>query len=146
MNETLCHREDELLAALARGLVGTELTEHVANCASCSELQLLAGALLDDRHAAVADAPVPAAGTMWWRMRVRQRHEAQATARRSLLIGQAATLLIALTVVGAVFGEAVVSGMRALFADLHLSTPLLLALATSLLLVPIGGWVAVRQK
>lgn len=146
MNETLCHREDELLAALARGLVGAELTEHVASCSSCSELQLLASALLDDRHAAVAEAPVPAAGTMWWRMRVRQRHEAQATARRSLLIGQAATLLIALTVVGAVFGEAVVSGMRTLFDNLHLSTPLLLALATSALLLPIGGWVAVRQK
>lgn len=147
MNEMLCIREEELLEALGRGLVGNELAEHVAGCDSCSELQLLAGALLDDRNAAIADAPVPAAGTMWWRMRVRQRHEAQVAARRTLLIGQAATLLIALAVVGSLFGDAVVVGLRTLFEDARLTSPMLLvALASSLLLVPIAGWVAVRQK
>lgn len=147
MNETLCMREDELLVALGRGLVGAELAEHVATCASCSELRLLAGALLDDRQAAVAEAPVPAAGTMWWRMRVRQRHDALAAGRRTLMIGQAATLLIALAVVALLFGGAVVSGLRTLFEDARLTSPiLLLALASSLLLVPIAGWVAVRQK
>ena len=146
MNGTPCDREDELLGALARGLVGADLSEHVATCTSCTELQLLAEALLDDRNAAVAEAPVPAAGTMWWRMRVRQRHEAQATARRSLLIGQAATLLIAITLVGALFGEAVMNGTRMLLDHIRLSTPLMLAAATSLLLVPLAGWVAVRQK
>ena len=147
MNEMLCTREAELLEAIGRGLVGAEMAGHVANCASCSELQLLAGALLDDRNAAIADAPVPAAGTMWWRMRVRQRHEAQAAARRTLMIGQAATLLIALAVVGSLFGDSVVTGLRTLFQDARLTSPMLLAaLASSLLLVPIAGWVAVRQK
>ena len=147
MNEMPCPREDELLEALGRGLVGAELSTHVASCTSCLELQLLAGALLDDRNTAIAEAPVPAAGTMWWRMRLRQRHEAQTAARRTLMIGQAATLLIAFAVVSALFGDSVVIALRAVLENARLISPAVaLALGASLLLVPIAGWVAVRQK
>jgi predicted anti-sigma-YlaC factor YlaD len=141
-----CPREDELLEALERGFVGAELDEHVAACASCSELRLLAGALLDDRAAAMLEAPVPSAGTMWLRMRVRRRHDAEATARRSLLIGQAATLLVALVLVVAFFRVDLAAGVRQLIATIQLSTPLLFALATWVLAAPIAGWVAIRQK
>jgi hypothetical protein len=141
-----CPREDELLDALGRAFVGAELESHIASCAWCSELRLVAGALLDDRAEAMIEAPIPSAGTMWWRMRVRQRHEAQATARRSLLIGQAATLLIALTLVISFFGADVAFAVRNVIATIRVSTPLLLALATWVLVAPIAGWVALRQK
>jgi hypothetical protein len=141
-----CPREDELLDALERRFVGAELDGHVAACASCSELRLLAGALLDDRAAAMLEAPVPSAGTMWLRMRVRRRHDAEATARRSLLIGQAATLLVALVLVVAFFRVDLAAGVRQLIATIQLSTPLLFALATWVLAAPIAGWVAIRQK
>ncbi|HEX6094740.1 MAG TPA: hypothetical protein VF432_00345 [Thermoanaerobaculia bacterium] len=141
-----CPRENELLDALGRAYVGAELEAHVASCASCSELRLVAGALLDDRTQAMIEAPVPSAGTMWWRMRVRQRHEAQATARRTLLIGQAATLVIALVLVASFFGGDVASAVKHVIATIRVSTPLLLALATWVLLAPIAGWVALRQK
>ena len=141
-----CPREDELLDALGRAFVGEELETHVASCTSCSELRLVAGALLDDRSKAMIEAPIPSAGTMWWRMRVRQRHEAQATARRSLLIGQAATLAIALGLVVSFFGNDVAFAVKGMIATIRVSTPLLLALATWVLLAPIAGWVALRQK
>ncbi len=141
-----CARENELLDALGSGYVGAELESHVASCASCSELRAVTGALLDDRAAAMMEAPIPSAGTMWWRMRVRHRHDIEATARRSLLIGQAATLVIALTLVIAFFGSDVASAVRYLYATIRVSTPLLFALATSVLLAPIAGWVALRQK
>jgi hypothetical protein len=142
----ICIREDELLTALSRGLVGAELSEHAAACDACSELLALAGALLDDRAAAIAEAPVPAAGTMWWRMRVRQRQEAVATARRSLFIGQAATLAVALALIAAFFGDEIVFGLREMVATVKLSTPVVLAVATWLLVAPIAGWAAIRQK
>jgi len=141
-----CTREDDLLDALGRGFVGEALESHVASCASCSELRVVAGALLDDRAQSMIEAPIPSAGTMWWRMRVRQRHEAQATARRTLLAGQAATLLIALVLVISFFGNDVAFAVRGLIATIRVSTPLLLALATWVLLAPIAGWVALRQK
>lgn len=141
-----CAREQELLDALGRGFVGEELESHVASCASCSELRLVAGALLDDRVEAMIEAPIPSAGTMWWRMRVRQRQEAQATARRSLLIGQAATLVIALALVVSFFGADITFAVKNLITTIRLSTPLLLALATWVLVAPIVGWVALRQK
>jgi predicted anti-sigma-YlaC factor YlaD len=141
-----CLREDELLDALERAFLGAELEEHVASCSSCRELHLLAGALLDDRAQTMLEAPVPSAGTMWLRMRVRRRHDAEATARRSLLIGQAATLFVALVLVLSFFGTDVALRVRDLIAAMRLSTPLLAALATSVLVAPIAGWVAIRQK
>ena len=141
-----CVRESELLDALVRGFVGDELNGHVASCESCTELRQVAGALLDDRTQAMIEAPIPSAGTMWWRMHVRQRREAQTTARRSLFIGQAATLVIALALVAAYFGADVASAVRDAVAAIRVSTPLLVALATWLLVAPIAGWVALRQK
>lgn len=146
MTNQVCPREDELLDALGRGFLGAELEAHAAACAACSEVRLVAGALLDDRIEAIREAPVPSAGTMWWRMQIRQRQEAQALARRSLLIGQAVTLAIATTLMVVLLGADVAVGVREAFASLHLSTPVLLVLATWALAAPIAGWVAIRQK
>ncbi|HYK01967.1 MAG TPA: hypothetical protein VE974_09430 [Thermoanaerobaculia bacterium] len=146
MTTDRCPREEELLDALGRAFVGAELETHLASCPSCTELRAVAGALLDDRAAAMMEAPIPSAGTMWWRMRVRHRHEAQATARRSLLIGQAATLIIAITLVISYFGTDLAVSVRHVIDTVRVSTPLLLALATWVLLAPIAGWVLIRQK
>jgi hypothetical protein len=146
MSAERCHREDELLDALGRGFVGAELDEHVTSCAVCSELRLVAGALLDDRAQAMNEAAVPSAGTMWWRMQLRQRQEAQSLTRRSLIFGQAATLVIAIALVVALFGGDIAVGVQEAIAAVRMSTPLLFALATSAFVVPIAGWVAIRQK
>lgn len=146
MSAERCQREDELLDALGRGYVGGELEAHATSCTSCSELRLVAGALLDDRAEAIANAAVPSAGTMWWRMQLRHRHDAQALARRSLFVGQAVTLVIAMAFVVALFGADIAFGVREAIAAVRISTPLLLALATSAFVLPIAGWVAIRQK
>jgi predicted anti-sigma-YlaC factor YlaD len=146
MSADRCHREDELLEALGRSFVGPELESHVASCTACGELRLVAGALLDDRTQAMMEAPVPSSGTMWWRMRVRHRQELESRARRSLLIGQAATLLVAIGLVISFFGADLATEARQLLSTIRISTPLLLIAATWLLAVPIAGWVAIRQK
>ena len=142
----ICRREDELLDALGRGFVGAELSAHVDQCPSCSELRLVAGAVLDDRRQAIAEAPLPSSGTMLWRMKMRHRQEAEATARRSLLIGQAATLAIAITLLVAIFGTNLAGEAAQVIAAIRVSTPLLLTLATWALVAPIAGYVALRQK
>ena len=146
MSEQLCHREDELLDALGRGFVGAELETHTSICEACRELRVVAGALLDDRTETVNAAPVPAAGGVWWRMRIRHRREAEATARRSLLVGQAITLAVAIALVVMFFGPGIASGVRHAVDTIRLSTPLLLIVATWALVGPIAGWVAIRQK
>jgi hypothetical protein len=146
MSRPPCEREGELLSALGRGFVAADLEAHAADCPACGELRLVAGALLDERVQAIAEAPVPSAGTMWWRMRVRQRQEAAARARRSLLVGQAATLAIALALVISFFGGEVAEGLRHLAVTVRLGTPLLVALAASAVLVPLAGWAALRQE
>jgi hypothetical protein len=146
MSPATCPREDELLDALARGFVGDELEAHAASCPACGELRAVAGALLDERAQAMLEAPVPSAGTMWWRLRIRRQLEAEAAARRSLLIGQAVTLAVAIGLVLAFFGAELAAAVRGLIATVRLSTPLLLGLAGWILAVPIAGWVALRQK
>ncbi len=146
MSRRLCQREDELLDALGRGFLGNEIEEHIASCDSCSELHLVASTLLDDRSQSIAEAPIPTSGGMWWRIRLRQRHDAEGRARQSLMVGQAVTLTIAIVLVITFFGADVVFAARGVIDSIQLSTPLILVLALSLLLVPLAGWVAIRQK
>ncbi|HEX7830415.1 MAG TPA: hypothetical protein VF787_12210 [Thermoanaerobaculia bacterium] len=145
----ICQREDELLDALGRGYIGAELDAHVTTCDACTELREVAGALLEDRAHAVAEATIPSAGTMWWRLQMRHRQEAQTIARRSLFVGQAATLAVALTLVIAIFGSQFAGEVRTVFSSLtafRISGPVLLMLTTWALLAPIGGYIATRQK
>lgn len=146
MSAMLCDREDELLDALGQGFIGPELDAHATSCPSCSELRMVAGALLDERVEAIMEAPVPSGGTMWWRLQMRHRQDLQASARRSLLIGQALTLAIAIVLMVSFVGVDVAAGFRETLAAIRASTPLLYALAMSVLLAPIAGWVAIRQK
>jgi len=145
-NASSCPREDELLAALGAGFIGEELESHIATCAACGELRLVAGALLDERVQAVTEAALPSSGTMLWRMQMRRRQEAQSTARRSLLIGQAVTLAAAVVLVFTLLGGHLAGEAMNVIASIKLSTPLLLAVAIWLLAAPIAGWVLIRQK
>ncbi len=146
MNANGCRREDELLDALGRGFIGPELAAHIEACVSCSEIHMVAGAVLDESAQAISEAPIPSAGTMLWRMRMRMRREAQATARRSLLIGQAATLVVAIGLLLSFFGADLAVEVREVIASIRVSTPILLTVATWLLVAPIAGYVAIRQK
>jgi predicted anti-sigma-YlaC factor YlaD len=141
-----CQRQDELLDALGRGYVGPELDAHTLSCDACGELRLVAGALLDDKSHAMSEATVPSAGTMWWRMRMRHRREAEATARRSLAIGQAVTLMIAVALAATFFGAEVKVAVQHLVGMARQNSVLLYAILTSILVAPIAGWVAIRQK
>lgn len=141
-----CPREDELLDALGAGFIGEELESHIKHCAACGELRLVAGALLDERAQAAAEAALPSSGTMLWRMQMRRRQEAQAAARRSLLIGQAVTLAAAVGLVITLLGGTLAGEAVSVLASVQLSTPLLLAVAAWLVAAPIAGWVLLRQK
>ena len=145
-NANACPREDELLDALGAGFIGDELESHIATCAACRELRLVAGALLDEHTQAVTEAALPSSGTMLLRMQMRRRQEAQSAARRSLLIGQAVTLAAAVVLVFTLLGGTLAGEAVNVIASIKLSTPLLLAVAIWLLAAPIAGWVLIRQK
>jgi hypothetical protein len=142
----ICPREDELLDALARGFVGPELESHIQGCAACTELDLVAGALLDERKTALGEAPVPSAATMWWRMQLRMRQEVQSVTRRSLLVGQAATIFIAVIIATILIGADFTAGAIEVLTALRSSTPALVIVSAWMLLAPVAGWVAIRQK
>lgn len=141
-----CPREDELLDALGAGFVGDELLSHTRTCAACGELHLVAGALLDERAQAAAEAALPSSGAMLWRMQMRRRQEAQSAARRSLLIGQGVTLAVAVVLLFTLLGRHLAGEALTVLASIRLSPPLLLAVGVWLLAAPVAGWMLLRQK
>src|SRR5258706_227800 len=74
VSNTECEREIETLDAVSNGTwpaaCDDALRDHVTCCAACSDLTEVAAALLDDRDAALRDAPLPPSGLVWWRMQM----------------------------------------------------------------------------
>jgi len=86
-----CGREADVLEAVAFGRWpdhAAELVAHVAACAACADLVVVAGALQNDREAACREAPVPAAEMVWWRATIRARADAARTASRPITVAQ----------------------------------------------------------
>jgi hypothetical protein len=87
-----CAREAEVMEAVAFGRwpehVDEGLVTHVAACAVCGDLVEVARALHDDRDAACREAPIPAAGMVWWRATIRARAEAARTVTQPITVVQ----------------------------------------------------------
>jgi hypothetical protein len=79
----------------------SELRQHVAQCASCTELLTVARALLDDSQSIAADTQLPSSAIVWWRAQMRSRREAATvvtqpiTVVQGLIAASAAGLLVA---------------------------------------------------
>jgi predicted anti-sigma-YlaC factor YlaD len=156
-----CLREFEALEAIQDGRwpdgCETELREHVNGCTTCRELVTLAGALLDERNAAVREAPIPGSGLVWWRIQMRARREAQRNATRTLAAVQAAAVIAALGIGVGILGATSLPEAATWLAKIiptspsapalaRWATPLLLALGTWLSLAPVAVWLAVTEE
>lgn len=149
MADLTCLREEELLEELSAGREPqSELATHVAACPSCSELALVAGAILDDRSTAMREAAVPPSGAVWWRLQMRAYQDAQRATSRTVTLVQAAALLAALAIAVAFLGgESLLASLSSLrhmpLAPFNL--PLAIAVAFFLIATPVGLWVAMRD-
>ena len=64
------------------------LRAHVAGCAVCADIVLVAEAFEGERTTAWREAPVPGSGRMWWRAQMRARQEAARAAARPITLAQ----------------------------------------------------------
>jgi hypothetical protein len=106
MSRAECHREQEVLDAIASGRwpnrLEDDLAHHVDNCVFCKDLGLVAEALSTDFSSAISEARVPSAGLVWWRAEIRARQESLRVASRPITLahyigcGCAAVLVLAL--------------------------------------------------
>lgn len=100
-NAPFCEREQAVIAAVRRGSWEPELRAHVASCAVCSEVALVAQALGEMHAVDLAEAQIPSAGWMWWRMQLRAKREAGERATQPItLIERVTYACIALSVAG----------------------------------------------
>ena len=100
-----CVRAADVLAAMTMGpaprLSDEELLGHVESCESCREMVTVVAALRGERDRLRRAAPVPSAGLVWWRARLRQRQQAALTATAPVTAVHAAAIVavVALVVV-----------------------------------------------
>jgi hypothetical protein len=99
-----CPRESDVLDAVASEKwphrVAPELAMHVASCAVCADVVVVALAMRADHEAVWQEASIPSSGQAWWRAEMRTRHEAILRASRPIAIAQGAALLVATAVIG----------------------------------------------
>ena len=80
MTAQCCPRETDLSIAIAAGrwpeTADADLRAHVAGCASCRDLAVVAVALARDAQDLHHAAAPPSSAIVWWRAQMRARHEA----------------------------------------------------------------------
>lgn len=101
-----CPHAGTLLESLASGRwpdsSPAELRQHVASCAVCADLLLVAEALLDDRRESQPLTNVRPSGAVWWRMQMRERAEENARAARTVQQAHGAIIVATVIVAAAV--------------------------------------------
>jgi hypothetical protein len=146
-----CPRESDVLDAVASARwpdrVSPELVAHVAACAVCADVAIVAQALRDDEETAEREASVPPSGQVWWRAEMRARQEAVRAASRPIAIAQwvAAALTLGLTLVAGGLAWpwmqrylSAVDVRQATLAASPFALPLLVALGTLAVVAPLA--------
>ena len=100
MNGHPCEKEQEVLEAAQSGRLagrwGEDLRLHVASCASCADLVLVAESLQRENELVAAQVRVPSASLVWRRAQLRARREAAQQALAPVNIADKVALACAL--------------------------------------------------
>jgi hypothetical protein len=148
-----CLREDEVVDVVSAGRwpdgCEGELRDHVATCAHCGELAMVASAILDDRNAAIRFASIPPSGAVWWRVQMRAYQDAQRAAAQTVTLVQAVALLAALAVAAAILGTQVLATPIAWLGRMSVTIPawtVPLAVAMLVVTIPAAVWLALAKE
>ncbi len=99
-----CEQEVAALEAVRAGrwpdACDAELRAHVTECATCSEVVMVAELLLQDDAAERAEACLPAPGLLWWKAQLRARRRAVERAAEPInIVATVMALAVALSFV-----------------------------------------------
>jgi len=101
-----CTRGHDVVSRIVSGRwganTGDPLHDHVRTCDACAELAALATLFAEEREVVGRDAPLPAAGQVWWRSAIRGRLEDQRAAERPLVWLYAAAIAVGVSLTAAV--------------------------------------------
>jgi hypothetical protein len=153
-----CEREDELTEVIRDGrwpaLADSELARHARTCPACSDVVIVATAILEDHQRALKSANVATPGAAWWRVQRRAAAETVRIANRTVFVVQMmsclAALAMAVTVVGT-FGEwrawlqALVRYVTFDGVQIANVAPLALAVIACVTLAPVAVYLAVAR-
>ena len=109
MNRLACEFEAEVLTAVLQAnwpeRAAEELRAHAAQCPICSDVTAIAGAIDESRQELRTSAPLPDAGTVWWRAQLRARRDAAVTAGRPITGAQVIAAACALGVLAGYYRD-----------------------------------------
>ena len=144
-----CRREPDVLEAVQVGRCDDDLRLHIDSCTSCGDLFEVGTLLFSEGRSTAREARVDSSGLAWWRIQLRLRREAARTADRALTTVQAASLTIAVILGLAIFGTQFfldVLSVENLSTFAHWGTPLVVAIAATVILAPLAIVLAVAER
>lgn len=83
MNRSYCEKEAEILEALRRGPLDSDLTKHAASCAACADTLAVSEFLQPDQEAPLA---LPDSDFLWWKAQLARKQMAVERATRSIAL------------------------------------------------------------
>lgn len=156
---------DAVLQARWPERTDADLVAHVAGCAICSDIVIIAGAFEESRDEISVPAGLPDSGRVWWLAQRRARLEDAEIANRPIKTAQVIALVCAVVLLCAYFGAIATrflaaigriasgSGNRDIAARLAAATRLLaehaglaLAMGAVLLLLPAAAYLAMGRE
>jgi hypothetical protein len=103
-----CHREAEVIDAIASrrwpDRIDDELRTHVAHCAICADVAVVASAIRSDQDGVDEAAQLPPAELVWFRAQARARAAAARQAARPIAVMQAVGLAAATALISTLIG------------------------------------------
>jgi hypothetical protein len=149
-----CPREHDILEAVAASRwpdgSASDLKEHAAGCAACTDLLAVVIPLLEDRRVAVADPEVPSAAIVWWKAQRRARAEDARAAARPIIAVQWLALACAIGLIAGLvrfvvpYARAVSAAAGDQVAAMHTLSPAAVlpwaGLVALLILVPLTAY------
>lgn len=158
MKPVECEFESEVLIAALQARMPEPLRAHVAGCAICSDVAVVAAAIDDARERMGGEVVVPDSGRVWRLAQLRARREATKAAGRPITAIQVIALACAIGLLGACFG-ATSSWFQAGLARIETSLAgfsvgaflaehglIVLAMALVVLLVPGAVYLAIGRE
>lgn len=104
MNLPFCSQLPEVEAAVREGKwperAAAELRSHAASCRHCQQLLLVAGALRQERHAAMPMARLVPPGILWWKARLQRQRLSVERSIKPVVVAERLALIA--TLLGAV--------------------------------------------
>lgn len=92
--QTACEFHSAVVKSVKTGIVNDEITEHLKFCADCQETSKVVGFFQTNLVKESPPLNLPAAGLIWWKAKLREKHRAVERVGQPITIAQSIAVVV----------------------------------------------------